>query len=640
MYDYNGGGSTPNSSFSYDNNGNLTSETNDNSQVVNYQYDAAGKVTCIGYPVSSSTNCTQAGSTSNTVVNFGYDSAGRLTSTTDWLSPPNTTNYSYSTDGLSNLTKITYPSSSGESITYGYDPASNLNAANYAGPAVGTANQSWTVNADSLFNSTSQLGGYSSSPTYDGIHNWLYKNTNAGATGASMYLYNSNGELASDTPPSKSAITYTYNTGDQLTQRVNPNTGVTDTYAYNPAGERCWSKSANISNPSCASPPSSATSYAWTPLSQLCWSGTTASTNACSSPPTGVTTYTYDGTGLRMTEKTSTATNNFAWDEVTGGKLPRLLVDAANAYIYGPVLFGGSAPVEQITLSNNTPRYLSSVPQGVQLVFSSTGSLLNRSSYSTWGGQTNTNGSNKSPFGFEGGYTDTSGLIYLNARYYDPATAQFLSVDPLVQQTGQPFAYAGDNPINWSDPSGLDCRNTNTCPGGTGWTTEDPGSSSGGSLTPGQATFIGCAQQYGVAACSNFFTNGGQLPNYTSLQVLDAFTPILLTLGATPVPAQVGQSLATLGSTAIAVASQLLGSSGIPPQPPRGQPLRPPSIEAPAPESPPAVIGPPPPWLNIEEDTPGLDIIAPIITPGALNPCSWAGTRAIDPGICSGPVIS
>lgn len=40
-------------------------------------------------------------------------------------------------------------------------------------------------------------------------------------------------------------------------------------------------------------------------------------------------------------------------------------------------------------------------------------------------------------------------------RYYDPATRQFLSVDPLAGVTGQPYVYAGDNPVNWGDPSGL-----------------------------------------------------------------------------------------------------------------------------------------------------------------------------------------
>ena len=40
-------------------------------------------------------------------------------------------------------------------------------------------------------------------------------------------------------------------------------------------------------------------------------------------------------------------------------------------------------------------------------------------------------------------------------RYYDPATGQFLSVDPLVAATEQPYSYAGNNPVNVTDPSGL-----------------------------------------------------------------------------------------------------------------------------------------------------------------------------------------
>jgi RHS repeat-associated protein len=40
-------------------------------------------------------------------------------------------------------------------------------------------------------------------------------------------------------------------------------------------------------------------------------------------------------------------------------------------------------------------------------------------------------------------------------RYYDPGTGQFLSVDPLVDETGQPYAYTGDDPVNEVDPGGL-----------------------------------------------------------------------------------------------------------------------------------------------------------------------------------------
>jgi uncharacterized protein RhaS with RHS repeats len=46
--------------------------------------------------------------------------------------------------------------------------------------------------------------------------------------------------------------------------------------------------------------------------------------------------------------------------------------------------------------------------------------------------------------------------VYIVGRYYDPATGQFVSVDPLVDETGQPYAYTGDDPVNGVDPNGLD----------------------------------------------------------------------------------------------------------------------------------------------------------------------------------------
>jgi hypothetical protein len=40
-------------------------------------------------------------------------------------------------------------------------------------------------------------------------------------------------------------------------------------------------------------------------------------------------------------------------------------------------------------------------------------------------------------------------------RYYDPATDQFMSIDPDVDATDQPYVYVGDNPLNETDPMGL-----------------------------------------------------------------------------------------------------------------------------------------------------------------------------------------
>jgi hypothetical protein len=45
--------------------------------------------------------------------------------------------------------------------------------------------------------------------------------------------------------------------------------------------------------------------------------------------------------------------------------------------------------------------------------------------------------------------------ITLVGRYYDPSTGQFITVDPLVDQTGQPYAYTAGDPVNASDPNGM-----------------------------------------------------------------------------------------------------------------------------------------------------------------------------------------
>ena len=53
-------------------------------------------------------------------------------------------------------------------------------------------------------------------------------------------------------------------------------------------------------------------------------------------------------------------------------------------------------------------------------------------------------------------YTDAeTGFVYLRARYYDPATGQFISRDPLVALTGSAYGYVYGNPLNLTDPLGL-----------------------------------------------------------------------------------------------------------------------------------------------------------------------------------------
>ena len=67
-------------------------------------------------------------------------------------------------------------------------------------------------------------------------------------------------------------------------------------------------------------------------------------------------------------------------------------------------------------------------------------------------------GSLANEFDFAGQQTDGTGLQYLRARYYDPATGTFLSRDPLTAQPtwfGSPSAYGSGNPASAAGPSGL-----------------------------------------------------------------------------------------------------------------------------------------------------------------------------------------
>jgi RHS repeat-associated protein len=58
------------------------------------------------------------------------------------------------------------------------------------------------------------------------------------------------------------------------------------------------------------------------------------------------------------------------------------------------------------------------------------------------------------PYGFTGREFDPeSGLIYLRARYYDPRTGRFHQEDPI--QSLNPYRYASNNPLRFTDPFGL-----------------------------------------------------------------------------------------------------------------------------------------------------------------------------------------
>lgn len=144
------------------------------------------------------------------------------------------------------------------------------------------------------------------------------------------------------------------------------------------------------------------------------------------------------------------STAHFVWDPTESSGL--LLSDGADSYVFGP----GGLPFEEIS-SEEVETYLHHDQLGsTRLLTNASGEATGTFTYGPYGGSTGHTGTATTALGYAGQYTlGQSGLQYLRARFYDPATAQFLTLDPAVGVTREPYGYAGDNPLRFKDPTGL-----------------------------------------------------------------------------------------------------------------------------------------------------------------------------------------
>jgi RHS repeat-associated protein len=162
-----------------------------------------------------------------------------------------------------------------------------------------------------------------------------------------------------------------------------------------------------------------------------------------------VHTYAYNGLGDRLEQTVDSQTTRYTLDLNTG--LTQVLADGTHTYLYGQ---GRIAQVE-----TNPEYFLGDALSSVrQLVGSEAGvSLL--MGYDPFGGALMAEGSGTTKFQYTGEIRDATGLIYLRARNFNPAHGRFLSVDPFaglydVPASLHPYAYAHNNPILYTDPSG------------------------------------------------------------------------------------------------------------------------------------------------------------------------------------------
>jgi RHS repeat-associated protein len=380
----------------------MTESENGHKEVVKYEYNLGNQQTKITYPNTK-------------VVERAYDKDGRLEKVTDWNK--NETIFKYSAD--SQLEKTVFPSATKNEDTYVYNDADQMTEVKMDKSTEVLASLVYTRDNDGQVKKTTTKG----LPGAEVTENAYDENNRLTKYGSTEYKYD-----AANNPTKEGSSTNTYNEGDELEK----GTGVK--YTYDELGER--TKTTPEKGP--------ATTYGYDQAGNL---------TSAERPKEGETseikdTYTYNGEDLRTSQTISGTTSYLAWDMAE--ELPLVLGDGTSSYIYGP----GGLPIEQIS-SGGTVTYLHHDQQGsIRLLTGSTGTVTGKCTYGAYGTPT-CEGTTTTPLGFDAQYTSSdTGLVYMRARVYDPATAQFLSIDPFVALTGEPYSYAEDDPINKADPSG------------------------------------------------------------------------------------------------------------------------------------------------------------------------------------------
>ncbi|MFF0837639.1 MULTISPECIES: polymorphic toxin-type HINT domain-containing protein [unclassified Streptomyces] len=229
--------------------------------------------------------------------------------------------------------------------------------------------------------------------------------------------------------------------------------------------------------------------YTWTELGQLATATTTDSGGS------QLTSYTYDADGTLLIRTTPQETVAYI------GRMELRTTDGSNPTATRYYTSGTSTVAMRTTTDNTTAggklTYLMADDQAsTQLAVDATTGTTTRRRYTPFGDKRSGTLPTGTHNGFLGKVEDTAtGLSLLGARPYDPHLGRFLSADPLSTpydpQNLSAYSYSRNDPINFSDPTGLITFDKAAYPNSNGYCTggwdncngSDPSQNNAGSST-------------------------------------------------------------------------------------------------------------------------------------------------------------
>lgn len=484
--------------------GRVADVTDGRGKKTTYSYDAIDRITRLLY--DGTTTC----SAPATCTNYTYDGGGNLTQRIDVTG---TTNFVL--DKLSRVTKKDFPSADADcagqgGTTYTYDLAGDVASACDAG---GTT----TYQFDAANNACWQLLGTSantcaSPPTgsvryaYDADKrrtSTVYP-SNPAVTMSAEYLPDGSLkkiEANKATTPTPTLLTrrsyiYAIGTADTSLRRTMTNeAGTVTSFGYDAFNKLCWVKVATASG-TCASPPSGAdrfgydenanrtsttlggttTTYGFNQANQLTSGSPTTPVydgagNETTGPNARTATYTAKGQTASFTPSGGSAvsatyadadsTERSAFGASTFFDTPQGLVVGRTASVNTYYQRDDSGTLVALRTGASTYYYVfDGLGSVIALVNAATGNADRTYTYDSWGNITASTGTLVNPFRYAGGFHDTeTGLTKFGTRYFDPAYGRWTQRDPLAGSIADPrtvnrYAYVGNNPLNFIDPSG------------------------------------------------------------------------------------------------------------------------------------------------------------------------------------------